>query len=490
MTAAELLEDNPNFKFLHNTSHYKMKLTQLLLVVFLTLFPVVMACAQTDVGVDKTSGVIRDESTVRLTPFEHFVDEICCHIGKKMRLEEFVYKQFAPTLLHLPPALLTYPIKPKTSEEAAAAREKAGGFIKGVCHANTNYAQIQEAGIQWNRCDIPFPLDASGKEREEYVRFKKWLKGYVENGMKIMAVTPYPREFIAHGIDPRLPENEAKVKEIAVFLAQDLQELVGALQITNEMGIPRFTLPLTTEEAVRFMGIQLEAIHPVRGNVLIGYNSAGPQVDVHQMMRPYHRYCDYVGIDVYVGCFTSFGNYLWIHDVMLAWLWSYTGKPVILCEFGYISDGVPKTPEEKREILMRYGASSEEEARRNIQDFVARMPQKMRDYVRRNASGDWGDFLFHSDFKDHLYAELPEKTVIPAYPHTPEGQAALYRDLLPRLTRKPYLLGAFIYCYSDSPRCYVCGQEDCPIETRWGLTTIDGQEKPAWHAVRQVFGKP
>jgi hypothetical protein len=55
--------------------------------------------------------------------------------------------------------------------------------------------------------------------------------------------------------------------------------------------------------------------------------------------------------------------------------------------------------------------------------------------------------------------------------------------------RTPYLLGAFIYNYTDSARCYVCGQEDCPIETRWGLTTIDGQEKPAYQAVQQTFAE-
>ena len=100
-----------------------------------------------------------------------------------------------------------------------------------------------------------------------------------------------------------------------------------------------------------------------------------------------------------------------------------------------------------------------------------------------------GDFVFHSDFKDHLYTELPADVVIPGYPHTPDGQAAFYHDLLPRLMQKPYLLGAFIYRTTDSERCYVCGQNDCPIETRWGLLTIDGEPKPAYDAVRRVYGE-
>ncbi|MDR1532317.1 MAG: hypothetical protein LBS62_09060 [Clostridiales bacterium] len=410
-------------------------------------------------------------------------------VGGMFGLEKYVYSQLGPSLAYIPSSLVTYPFKVKITAEVSAAKEKVGGFIKGVCHANTDYEQIKGAGIEWNRCDIPFPFDYAGNLRDDYIRFKEKLKEYADNGIKIMAVTPYPDAFIEYGVDPRLPENEGRLKEIAIFLVQDLQGLAGALQISNELGVPRFVLPLTTEEAIRFMAVQLEAIYPVRGDVLVGYNSAGPQADIHKMMKPYLKYCDYVGIDVYIGCFTSFGNYLWVYDMMLDYLWSFTGKPVILCEFGYIGDGAPKTPEEKRAALARYGASSEAEARRNIKDFVKRLPSSIQNQVTENASGDWGNFLFNSDFKDHFYAELPAKNVIPAYPHTPEGQAAFYRDILPRLMNKPYLLGAFIYCYGDSPRCYVCGQSDCPIETRWGLTAMDGREKPAYFAVRDAWAE-
>ena len=419
---------------------------------------------------------------------ETAVNEISISIGKKAGWEEFVYNQIGPAIYYLPKALASYPFKPHTSEEIDAAKQKAGGFIKGVCHAGTNYEQIKAAGIEWNRVDIPFPFDESGDIREAYTHFKEKITEYAENGIKIMAVTPYPRDFIEYGADPRLPENEARVKDIAVFLVRDLQGLAGALQISNELGVPRFALPLTTEEAVDFMGMQLEAIYPVRDDIIIGYNNSGPQTDINKKMEPYYQYCDYIGIDVYIGCFTSFGNYLIMFDAMLDYLWSFTGKPVILCEFGYISGGAPKTEEEKQAVLKRYGVSTETEARENIKNFVNRLPEKMRNQVYNNASGDWGNFLFISDFKDHFYAELPAKTVIPAYSHTPEGQADFYRDLLLRLMKKPYLIGAFIYCYSDSPNCYVCGQSDCPIETRWGLTNMDGQEKPSYYAVREVWG--
>jgi hypothetical protein len=406
-----------------------------------------------------------------------------------MRLEKSARDQIAASIARIPAALITYPFKANTSEEVVLAKEKAGGFIKGICHPTQDYEQIKGAGIEWNRSDAPFPFDASGNVRPEYEDYKRRMKEYADNGIKIMAVTPYPRDYIEFGYDPRLPENKERVKDIARFLITDLQGIIGAAQISNELGVPRFALPLTSDEAVEFMGMSLEAAYPLRGDVLIGYNTAGPQADHHAMMEPYLAYCDYVGIDIYIGCFSSLGNWLATYDALLNYLWSAAGKPIILCEFGYIGGGAPKTPEEKTSILRRYGASSEAEARSGITRFTANLPERMRNQVYNNASGDWGDFLFFSDFKYHVYAEMPADVVIKEFPHTPEGQADFYRAILPRLEAKPYLIGAFVYCYADSERCYICGQPECPQETKWGLTTIDGQEKPSYYAVRDAWLK-
>lgn len=404
-------------------------------------------------------------------------------------MESFIKDQIIATLKILPAHLLSSYFKKLGSPQADLARRKVGGFIKGVCHPTENYGQIKGAGIRWNRADIPFPFDKEGTITQNYLNWKEKIRGYVNNGIRIMAVTPYPDEYIQAGVDPRSPNNEARVREIAVFLIKDLHNLIGALQVTNEMGIPRFILPLTMKEAVRFIGIQLEAMYPHRGNILIGYNSAGPQADLHQQMKVWHKYCDYVGIDIYIGCFIPVGNRLFMFDLLLRYLWSYVGKPIILTEFGYISDGTPKTPAEKTAILQRYGVSSEAEARKDIQSFVAKLNPTMQEQVHHNASSDWGDFLFQLDFCNHLYCELPKHTVIQKYPHSPQGQADFYRALYPRLVRYPFLIGAFVYCYADSEKCYVCGQPDCPTETRWGLTTIDGKEKPSYYAVRDALEK-
>ncbi|MCL2106505.1 MAG: hypothetical protein FWH26_05550 [Oscillospiraceae bacterium] len=402
-------------------------------------------------------------------------------------LEPYARDQIAPSIVHVPAALLSYPFKAKSSSEVTLAKVKAGGFIKGVCHGNDNTEQMKGAGLGWNRSDIPFPFDENGGVRQEYKNYKERTLRLLQGGIKTMAVTPYPREYLKYGIDPRT--DTEGIRSVAEFLITDLRDIVGALQITNELGVPRFSAPMeSAQECVRFIGLTMQAMAPLKGNVLVGYNSAGPQVDHHLLMKPWLPYCDYVGLDMYVGTFIEFANWMFLYDLILDFIWSFTGKPVILCEFGYMSEGAAKTPEEKRVVLERYGVSSEAEARENIEAFVDALPAKMRDRVKNEAS-DYANYIFNTDFRNHLYAELPEKVVIKGYPHTPEGQAGFYTDIFARFEKKTFLVGAFIYCYSDSAECYYCGQSDCPVETRWGLVYMDGTEKSSYYAVKEALEK-
>ncbi|MDR2647301.1 MAG: hypothetical protein LBB67_04155 [Oscillospiraceae bacterium] len=402
-------------------------------------------------------------------------------------MEQYIKEQATSMLRYAVPSLVASVFRKHTSPEIFESKRKAGGFIKGICHPNENFAQIKGAGIRWNREDLPFPFNADGSVSQNWLNCKAKIKRYVDAGIKIMAVTPYPREYIEAGLDPRLPENEARVREAAVFMIKDLKGLVSAFQITNEMGVPRFINPLTMEEAVRFIGIHLAAMHPYRGDILIGYNSAGPQANLHVPMKAYHKYCDYIGIDIYIGCFAPATNWFIEFGLLLRYLYGLTGKPIILTEFGYISGGAPKTKEEKTAVLQRYGVSSEKEAREDIQTFVSKLNTRMQDQVKNNASGDWGDFLFQLDFCNHLYSELPKHTVIPRFPHTPEGQAGFYAAIFKYFAKFPYLIGTFVYCYQDSRECYVCGQSDCPTETRWGIVDMDGREKPSYYALRDAW---
>ena len=405
-------------------------------------------------------------------------------------MEEFVKTQIKYGLKYVPANIVKSFFIPKSSAGTRALRER--GFLCGVCHPNEKYDLLREGNIQWVRFDVPFPFTPEGEITDGYLSFKARCAGYAERGFSVMAVTPFPDAFLRGGIDPRTPQGEEKVREVAAFLVRDLQGLVGGFQISNEMGLPKFTLPLTLEEAARFIGIQAEVMYPQRGDILVGYNSGGPEARLHALMKPYLAYCDYVGIDIYLGCFAGLPGVMWMFPALLRYLWAFTGKPVVLQEFGYIGGGAPKTKADRKAVLRQYGIEKEEDARPIIEEFVSRLPQTFQHFLRHDGNNDparYYDLVFHSDYRQHFYREMSRLTCIPGYPHTPEGQAKFYDDLIGRLYRLPFMAGALVYCWADAPVCGYCGQADCPVETRWGLVDCSDKPKPSFYAVKRQFGR-
>ncbi len=372
------------------------------------------------------------------------------------------------------------------------AEEKVGGFMKGVCHADPQYELLEEAGIKWFRDDIPFPYNSDGSISEHYLNWKKESAEYVENGVRIFGITPYPDDYIAYGLDPRDPDSREGIQDIARFYMNDLKGIVGAFQITNEMGIDRFTLPLTLEEASEFIGMQLEAMYPIRENVIIGYNVGGLSIlELPFLMTDYHKYCDYVGLDMYLGCFEPVLKNPDQYITILNFVRRVTNKPIIMCEFGYIGYGEPKNEEEKIAILQKYGYNSEEEARADIDNFINNLPEYMKEEIIENYGDrtpeEKADLIFNGEYSNHLYCELAEGFGLYGFEHTPEGQADFYSYIIPRIMEVDYVIGAFVYCWGDSDSCYVCGQSDCPVETGWGLVDGQGNPKPSYYSVKEAF---
>ena len=382
-------------------------------------------------------------------------------------------------------------IKGPFENETEAALEKVGGYMKGVCHAQPQYELLNEGNIEWFRDDIPFPYDENGELSQSYKEWKKYVQGYADNGIRIFGITPYPEDYIEYGLDPRNPEDREAIQDIARFYVEDLRGIVGAFQITNEMGIDRFTYPLTMEEAYEFIGMQLEAMYPIRGDILIGYNLAALSIaSMPLKMKPYHQYCDYVGVDLYLGCFENLLKSANQYILVLNYVRRVTGKPIILCEFGYIGLGEPKSDEEKQAILESYGYSSEEEARADIDNFIKALPEELANEFDKYADETpeyRADLMFEGEFSNHLYTELHEGFGLYGYEHTPEGQAEFFSDIIPKIRKKNYVIGSFIYMWNDTGDCYVCGQSECPVETKWGLVDGEGNPKPAYYAVQQAF---
>ena len=404
-------------------------------------------------------------------------------------MEEFIANQIKYGVKYVPKNFVKSFFIPKTNAETRKWRDK--GFICGVCHPNEDYEKLAAANIRWIRVDIPYPYtETDGEWSESFLNFKERCRGYVEHGFKIMAVTPYPQSFLACGHDIRKAGEDAKIAAITCAAVEDLRGLVHGLQVCNEMGIPRFTHPFTMQEAAHFIGVQLKALAAVQGDILVGYNSAGPQADLHALLQPYYRYMDYVGFDLYVGCFFGYPGFLWMYDALARYLWAMTGKPVLVQEFGYISAGKPKTRAEKQAILRGYGVKNEKDARAHLGAFIDRLPPRIREETLRlyNTDDERYTFLLRGDMRQHIYRELGRFCKVPGMEHTPEGQAKFYATVIPRFHRVPYMAGAIVYCYSDTDHCYVCGQEGCPTETRWGLVTCDGTPKPSYYAVQKAFG--
>lgn len=378
-------------------------------------------------------------------------------------------------------------------DEIQIVENKTGGFIRGVCHPDDNFELIKDANIEWIREDLPLPVNADGSSNIHYENWKREASQFAENGIRIMAITPYPDDYIEIGLDPRVPENEAKIKEIAQFYVNDLKDVVGAFQITNEMGVDRFTYPLTMEEAARFIGIQLEAMQPVKGNIITGYNlTAQGLLELPGLMKPWHQYCDYVGLDLYLGCFEGFTKSIEQNIVALKYVRRVTGKPVIMCEFGYIGLGEPKTDKERIAVLEKYGYSSEEEAIADIDNFIAKLPGSIPvefEQYKEESVDFRAQLLFNGEYRNHIYCELPEGYGLYGYEHTPEGQAKFYEYMLAKAADLDFVVGSFIYCWQDSGACYICDQEECPVETKWGLIDYAGNPKQAYYAVQNGYGK-
>ncbi len=406
-------------------------------------------------------------------------------------MDDFLKNQIINSIKYIPANIVkSYFIS--THSPASEEIRKKTGFIRGVCHAPENFRQLHEANIEWVRLDIPYPFDENGNIRKAYLDRKEECRRFTANGLRVMAITYYPAECIKYGADIRTETGEQTLRATARFIAEDLKDCTAGFQVANEMGMPHFTLPLTMQDAVRFIGVQLEELHPLRKNRIIGYNSAGPQVDLHLPMKEYHRYCDYVGLDMYLGCFFNLPGFVFLFEVMARFLWAFTKKPILIQEFGYIGDGKPKTKDEKNLILQSYGFNSEQDAIADIETFVNNLSPHFANHVKKACGNDtskYASLLFKGDMKNHLYKELPRITKIPGIPHTPEGQAVFFKKVIKLYHSLDFVCGTIIYCYSDYGKCGYCGQTDCPTETRWGLVDQQGVPKPAYYAVRDIYGQ-
>ncbi len=407
--------------------------------------------------------------------------------------------------------------------DAEQVIQKAGGFVAGVCHPNDKVEEVKELGADWVRIDMPIlPYLANGEISPYYDYFKQDVVRYATAGLKVFLVTPYPSNILEYNeLDSRIPEDMIIIKKAHRYLFEDLSEYVSAWQITNELSEPQFRAPLTAQEAADYLYQILEATYRYRGNALLGFNlSATDILDFPLKVIKCAKYCDYVGFDLYLGCFEKeSGTYgFGAAHLGIDGLAAVLNRPILLTEFGYLSAGERMSDADKLDLLHKYGAEGSTVAEAEYyaathvkafiedEDFPVRLRERLElickvkdengrdtdevDYSLVAASLFGGNDGWTISYAAHLYMELDDGVMVVGYPHTLEGQANYFRDFFDEVVvDNSNIVGAIVYCFSDSERCYVCGQENCPVETGWGLLDGHGNKKPSFDSVKEAFAR-
>ncbi|MBR4940860.1 MAG: hypothetical protein IKZ19_02545 [Clostridia bacterium] len=364
---------------------------------------------------------------------------------------------------------------------------KTGGFMKGICHPGSDRESLLELGLRWVRRDIPYPFDKNGNETPEFISYRKACEYYAEKGIYTVGITPYPSAFIAAGIDVSTEAGLNEAAEVCRKIAVALKDSVKCWQVTNEMHIIHFRAPLTEAESIRFLikcTLGLRAGDP---EGCIGHNS---------YCEAWRGFCkdieretggnDYIGMDCYAGTWGPGNTDTYIEEIDI--LHDALGIPVILMEFGYASTGNVREDEEADAEIDRFlhahGFKDREDAMERNEDLMKFVPETLANTAKRCSEADRRTYILSS--MNHV---LKHWRYSGGFTHSEEGQAQFYGELLPKLLKNPHLGGAILYCWQDSPSCFTCGQSDCPCETAWGITRMDGTRKPSCEIIKKVFAE-
>lgn len=453
------------------------------------------------------------------------------------------------------------PVKGKA--KANKLLEKTDGFMEGICHVkNLDQAEVaSKANITWNREDIggSYTYNAITKEvtpSQGFIdRLATWKQIHDETGMKYFCVTPYPEDYASMNIvrpnpissqlldgvilkglpqeectdEKHVEINEEALGAVAKFFMKEMLGVVYAYQISNELMGSRFRYNnMTMDEAAYFIGVQLKAMYEAREelvadgyeearNVIIGYNVCDfTAPEFIKCMRPYNKYCDYVGLDLYIGCFEGIMKDIWYNEFMMRYIYQMTGKPTIMCEFGYIGEGTDKNDAEKDALVLeKYGPEFKtvEDCKANTVGLLKHpnFKNSLRERIILVAQQNFNDTsitidnisqeqayetLFGDNFRaeelqTHFYCIMNGDYGMTNYKHNREDQARFFADVIPQIANMPFTIGTFVYHFPEIDECYFCGQGDCPIECGWGIyRNVDGKEEyfPAYYAIQKAYG--
>ena len=368
---------------------------------------------------------------------------------------------------------------------------KTGGFMKGICWPENDLTLLSGCGIGWVRWDVPYPFEEDGSPTNGLIAYRDRCRYFASAGIRTVAISPYPKEFISRGMDVSTPSGLDAAEKVCEKMADFLSDCVGCWQVSNELMF-NFRAPLSMDQIVPFLASCARGIRRGAPDTLIGTNSTPPWDPVgcanfdalNELLGK--DFLDYCGFDVYFGSWIPGGPK--DYDIWTRRLYEYAKTPLILMEFGFSSKGTYYTDEKWNRFLKKYGFENEDDMvahpDRFFQDVLEPLAPPLARTLRRMAPSELGPELRAS--KMHLLKCWSTRGKIP---HTEKGQAKFYSQLLPMLMEIPSLAGAMIYDNRDSERCFSCGSPDCPLECGWGLLRSDGTPKPAYDVVRDCWAK-
>jgi hypothetical protein len=322
---------------------------------------------------------------------------------------------------------------------------------------------IKAAGIGWVRQNFPFPFKdrLGGELTKEYEDAKKQARARMEQGFKLMGVTPLPgiRTYVPDGQGgmktvwkdyfpawmgrPGSDELNNNYSEISSFIAREHKGVVQMWQIANELDIPIFTEPYSLPQACDLILTAAQGLKKADPELIVGTNQTTLDKANYfhgRLFADPKAPLDYCGVDAYFGSWVSGGPESW--DPLIADLYMMTGKKVLVNEWGFASQG---------------GYCNTEERAGVVADAYCGL--KKWPYT-------WGKG------------------------HSPDSQAAFITAAFGVFNKhRDRMLGQFFYRWEDQEKCWQCGESDCPLETAWGLVEREGKPKPGYHAFKEGVEK-
>jgi hypothetical protein len=316
-----------------------------------------------------------------------------------------------------------------------------------------DYELMKEYGIEWVRLGLRVPFtDASMTETTDaFQEQEREIERIAAQGMKVMAITPFPTGDIDIGGD--YPEWGGPIgsegylqryEEVCAWLATRFRGVAEGWQISNYLSISFFGNELIPEQSAALLQRGGRGVKRANPDALVGFNLAGFDEDAMLMYSSLFPGPE-SSVDVfefdYIGCDGLLAPEQW--PKKFERLKSISDKPIIVQEFGYSSQGFMLTAKPTSD-----------------HPFVP-----PNDHCRLLGwPGQWGE--------DHRY--------------TWEAQADYVAACMTHFVAEPRVDGVFFWRWDDAPHCFMCGcpSSICPGTGRYGLIDDHGQPKPSLEAFR------